>query len=105
MRALIMATISGSDSGGGCEECRHTGYYGRTAVYEMVQVNDAFSRMIVERATTDALKRKAMRNGMRPLRHDGWSKIKAGVTSIEEVLRVTMKEDSSGIGAEAGERD
>jgi type II secretion system protein E len=77
----------------GCEACRYTGYRGQTAVYEMVQVGESFRRLVVDRATTNVLKDHAIRRGMRPLRHDGWNKIKAGITSIEEVLRVTMEEE------------
>ncbi|MFW6286455.1 MAG: GspE/PulE family protein [Candidatus Sumerlaeota bacterium] len=77
----------------GCETCRYTGYRGRTAVYEMASITDNFRRLIVENATAVELKRDAVRRGMRPLRHDGWKKAKEGITSIEEVLRVTMEED------------
>ena len=77
----------------GCEACRYTGYRGRTAAYEMVQVAESFRRLVVERASTSALREHATKTGMRPLRHDGWTKIKAGITSIEEVLRLTMEED------------
>jgi type II secretory ATPase GspE/PulE/Tfp pilus assembly ATPase PilB-like protein len=77
----------------GCESCRYTGYKGRTAIYEMVQVKEGFRRLIVENASTNDLKRLAIRQGMQPMRQDGWNKIKQGTTSIEEVLRVTMEED------------
>ncbi|MFP4379277.1 MAG: GspE/PulE family protein [Candidatus Sumerlaeia bacterium] len=77
----------------GCESCRYTGYRGRTAIYEMVQIKEGFRRLIVENASTNDLKRHAIRHGMQPMRQDGWKKIKQGITSIEEVLRVTMEED------------
>jgi type II secretion system protein E len=79
----------------GCESCRYTGYKGRTAVYEMVDVTESLRRLIVKNAEHSDLKREAIKLGMQPLRHDGWTKIKKGVTSIEEVLRVTMEEESS----------
>ena len=78
----------------GCEACRYTGYKGRTAIYEMVQVGESFRRMIVEGATANGLKQHAMKRGMHPIRHDGWKKIKAGITSIEEVLNATMEEET-----------
>jgi general secretion pathway protein E len=79
----------------GCEFCRYTGYRGRTAVYEMAHISEAFRRMVVERATASDLKREAVRRGMKPIRHDGWNKIKHGITSIEEVLNVTMDDESA----------
>jgi type II secretion system protein E len=78
----------------GCEACRYTGYRGRTAVYEMVHVTEIFRRLIVENASNAQLKAQAIRDGMQPLRYDGWKKIKQGMTSIEEVLRVTMEDDA-----------
>ncbi len=77
----------------GCERCRFTGFMGRTAVYEIVQITDEFRRMIVERQPANILKRLAVKQGMRPLRHDGWAKCKAGLTTIEEILRVTMEDE------------
>ena len=77
----------------GCDRCRHTGFRGRTAVYEIVQITEEFRRLIVERAPANELKRQAMQNGMLPLRHDGWQKIKDGVTTIDEVLRVTLEDE------------
>ncbi|NQU44976.1 Flp pilus assembly complex ATPase component TadA, partial [bacterium] len=79
----------------GCEACRYRGYQGRTAIYEMVEVKESFRRLIVERAPTDILRHEAVRLGMQTMRHDGWKKIKEGVTSIEEVLSVTMETDLS----------
>ncbi len=77
----------------GCEKCRYTGYIGRTAIYEIAQMTETFRRMIVDRAPANELKRQAIKDGMRPMRHDGWAKAKAGLTTIEEVLRVTMEEE------------
>ena len=77
----------------GCEKCRYTGFLGRTAIYEIVKITEEFRRLIVERAPANILKRLAVKNGMRPLRHDGWFKCKAGLTTVEEVLRVTMEDE------------
>lgn len=77
----------------GCEKCRYTGYAGRTAIYEVVQITEDFRRAVVDRVPANELKKIAIENGMRPLRHDGWLKCKAGMTTIEEVLRVTMVDE------------
>ncbi|MBN1868651.1 Flp pilus assembly complex ATPase component TadA [Candidatus Sumerlaeota bacterium] len=82
----------------GCELCRYTGYRGRTAVYEMARISETFRRMVVDRATAGDLKQEAMRRGMKPIRHDGWNKIKRGITSIEEVLNVTMDDETAMLG-------
>lgn len=79
----------------GCEKCRYTGYLGRTAIYEIARVNEEFRRMVVDRRPANELRALALRQGMRPLRLNGWIKCKAGETTIEEVLRVTMEEEIS----------
>jgi type II secretory ATPase GspE/PulE/Tfp pilus assembly ATPase PilB-like protein len=77
----------------GCEACRYTGYAGRTAVHEMVRVNEGIRRKIVSNSSANEVKQVAMQNGMEPIRFDGWGKIKAGVTTADEVLRVTMEDE------------
>ena len=77
----------------GCEKCRYSGFKGRTAIYEIVQITEAFRRLAVEREPANVLKRQAIQDGMRPLRHSGWDKIKAGITTIDEVLRVTFEDE------------
>jgi type II secretion system protein E len=77
----------------GCEACRYTGYRGRTAVLEMVKMNEELRRRIVAGDPANELKRIAIRHGMEPIRHDGWRKIKNGVTTIEEVINVTMEDE------------
>jgi type II secretory ATPase GspE/PulE/Tfp pilus assembly ATPase PilB-like protein len=77
----------------GCERCRYTGFYGRTAIYEIVTVNESLKRLIVDRASANILRQDAIRHGMRPIREDGWLKIKRGITTLNEVLRVTMEEE------------
>ncbi len=89
----------------GCEKCRYTGFSGRTAVYELVEITEDFRRLIVERRPANELKQVAVRTGMRPLRHDGWSKCKAGITTIEEVLRVTMEDEMEIAGHEDSDRN
>ncbi|GAB4316885.1 MAG: hypothetical protein Kow0059_09660 [Candidatus Sumerlaeia bacterium] len=77
----------------GCEACRYTGFRGRTAVYEIIRMNERLRRMIVERSAANVIKAQAMRDGMRPLRFDGWQKIVRGQTTLDEVMRVTMADD------------
>jgi len=75
--------------GRGCERCRNTGYSGRSGIYEMLVLDDGFRDLIATRPTVTALRRYAYSRGMVSLREDGLRKLKRGVTTIEEVLRVT----------------
>ncbi|MBI1290404.1 type II/IV secretion system protein [bacterium] len=89
----------------GCEQCRGTGYSGRTALHEMVKVNESVRRKIVANASASDIKATAIANGMEPIRFDGWAKIKTGMTTAEEVLRVTMEDEfnmDSGIELSSG---
>src|SRR4026207_1824979 len=79
--------------GAGCEECRQLGYPGRTGIYEMLIVNEAVRPLILNRSAASTIAQRAMEEGMRTLRNDGWIKVKAGQTTIEEVLRVTQTEE------------
>jgi len=76
--------------GKGCPTCNGTGYKGRLALYEVMPVKEELKELIIKGATSAELKKTAMRLGMRTLRMSGLAKIKLGVTSIEEVLRVTF---------------
>lgn len=78
----------------GCEECRGTGFRGRTGIYEILVVNDHIRPLIVSRASSNAIKQEAIRRGMRTLREDGWTKVLKGITTIEEVLRVTEEDEA-----------
>ena len=76
----------------GCEKCAQTGYRGRTGIYELILVTDNIKNLILKKADAGAIKRKAVEDGMRTLRQDGWEKVKKGITSVAEVLRVTLEE-------------
>jgi type IV pilus assembly protein PilB len=76
--------------GKGCQTCGGSGYKGRIAVYEVMPVKDDLKEMIVKGATATELKRAAIKSGMKSLRMSGLTKIKEGVTSIEEVLKVSF---------------
>ena len=79
--------------GVGCESCRSLGYQGRQGIYELLVVTEALRPLIMNRAPASTLAQKAIEGGMRTLRNDGWIKVKAGRTTIEEVLRVTQTEE------------
>jgi general secretion pathway protein E/type IV pilus assembly protein PilB len=79
--------------GAGCEECRHLGYQGRMGIYELLLLNEALRPLILNRAPASTIAQKAMEGGMRTLRADGWNKVRAGQTTIEEVLRVSQTEE------------
>jgi len=79
----------------GCASCRHTGYSGRLGIYELLTANEEIRNLASERATSTEIKKAARRNGMTTLREDGWKKVLSGVTSIDEVIRVTKMDEST----------
>lgn len=78
----------------GCEECRQTGFSGRTGIYEIIVVTDQIRPLIISRASSSEIKAEALRQGMHTLREDGWAKALAGVTTVEEVLRVSEEDEA-----------
>ncbi|HIE10416.1 MAG TPA: type II/IV secretion system protein [Kiritimatiellae bacterium] len=76
----------------GCEDCRMTGYWGRTGIYEILVLGDDIRRLIVARASANEIKNEALHLGMHTLRLDGWDKVLAGTTTIAEVLRVSEED-------------
>jgi type II secretion system protein E len=83
--------------GAGCEACRQLGYQGRMGIYELLILNEAIRPLILSRAPASTIAQRAMEQGMRTLRTDGWNKVRAGLTTIEEVLRVTQTEEHLGL--------
>jgi type II secretion system protein E len=79
--------------GVGCEECRQLGYQGRTGIYEILLMSEGIRSLILHRAAASTIAQKAIDEGMRTLRVDGWRKVRATQTTIEEVLRVTQTEE------------
>jgi general secretion pathway protein E len=73
----------------GCVECQHRGYFGRTGIFELMMMTPEIQEMTLRGVDSNAIKREARRGGMYSLRDDGTEKVFQGVTSIEEVLRVT----------------
>ncbi len=79
--------------GRGCADCNGTGFRGRTVIYEILDVNRSVRDLIVNRVSADRIREKALAQGMKTLRRCGFEKVHAGITTPEEVLRVTMKDE------------
>jgi len=96
-QALVKAGFSAEDArqvvpqhGGGCDKCNGTGYKGRVGLYEVMEISEPLKELVLVGASSQELRRKAVEEGMVTLRQSGIEKIKAGVTTIEEVLRETV---------------
>ena len=76
--------------GAGCNECLNTGYKGRTGIYEILTVSDAIKTTILKTSDSNIIKKQAVSEGLHTLREDGARKVEDGITTIEEVLRVTQ---------------
>jgi type II secretory ATPase GspE/PulE/Tfp pilus assembly ATPase PilB-like protein len=76
--------------GKGCDDCFHSGFQGRTAIYEVLPVGEAIQKQIVDRASATDIKRTAIDKGLETLRMDGIDKLLNGLTTHKEVLRVTQ---------------
>ncbi len=79
-------------TGKGCDACNHTGYKGRIALYEIMTLDEEIKTAIINGANTMELKAMAIKNGMKSLRQSGLSKLREGITSFQEVLRVTARD-------------
>ena len=72
----------------GCDECRHTGYMGRTAIYELLKMNPTIRENISSNTSLDTLREVALKSGMRPLKIGGAQKVADGITTLEEAYSV-----------------
>ena len=88
--------------GKGCDHCRHTGYQGRAAIYEVCLVTEPLRKLIMQKKDGGELKQCAISEGMETLRQDGWRRVAAGNSTIEEVVRVTQTDE---VMAETTESD
>ena len=79
--------------GRGCDQCRQTGYQGRHAIYEICLVTEPLRKLILQKRDGSELKQCAIAQGMETLRHDGWRRVAQGLTTIEEVVRVTQTDE------------
>jgi len=77
--------------GAGCENCYNTGYHGRVGIFELMELNEDLRGSIMRNEDASLITALARRNGMRNLREDGWDKVRRGVTTADEVLRVTQE--------------
>lgn len=81
--------------GAGCEECHHTGFYGRRAIFEIMDMNNDVREMILRECSSVEVRKAAIERGMTSLAEDGWRLVYDGVTTVDEILRVTK---GDGIG-------
>jgi general secretion pathway protein E len=81
----------GTYRGAGCEACLGSGYTGRVGIFEQMELNDEIRALIMKNEDASKLTGAAKRNGMRTLREDGWLKVREGVTTADEVMRVTQE--------------
>ena len=88
---IASSDLAGAVKGAGCEQCARTGYKGRTGIYELLKMDDDIRAAIIARHSAATIHRIAVEKGMRTLREDALDKVKAGLTTIEEVLRVTTE--------------
>ena len=78
--------------GRGCKNCANTGFRGRKGIYELLMMNDDIRELILDKTPSNVIKEKGRSQGMKTLREAGWNKVKAGVSTVSEVLRVTQVE-------------
>jgi general secretion pathway protein E len=78
-------------AGRGCERCFGSGYKGRMGIFELMELGDEIRQLIMKNADAASITNVARRNGMRNLREDGWLKVMSGVTTADEVMRVTQE--------------
>ena len=78
--------------GRGCKNCAHTGFRGRRGIYELLMINDDIRQLILDKTPSNVIKEKGRSQGMKTLREAGWDKVKSGISTVSEVLRVTQME-------------
>jgi len=96
----LIERLSGEDDlppgdyrvGEGCESCNMTGYRGRVGIFELIVMTDRIRKLVLEQTSAGVIRDAAMAEGMRTLRQDGIAKVRQGVTTLSEVLRVTQDE-------------
>jgi general secretion pathway protein E/type IV pilus assembly protein PilB len=77
------------ERGEGCRACQGSGYHGRLGIFELLRTTDAIRDLTIGRASSSAIRAQAASEGMHSLREDGWRKVREGITTVEEVLRVS----------------
>ncbi|MDP2921876.1 MAG: type II secretion system ATPase GspE [Candidatus Omnitrophota bacterium] len=92
LKGLGLDQKKGFYRGKGCQTCKNTGYKERIGIFELLVVNDQIRKLIVDKASSDVIKKKAIELGMKTLRDDGLNKILKGITTPEEVIKATQEE-------------
>jgi type II secretion system protein E len=77
----------------GCQECRHTGFFGRHAIFEWMDTDNEIRQLVLKNASSDVIRDAARHVGMRTLAEDGWRLVRLGITTVEEVLSVTTAKE------------
>jgi general secretion pathway protein E/type IV pilus assembly protein PilB len=85
----------------GCRECRNTGYHGRRAIFEWMDIDNELRQLVLKNVSSGEIAALAKRNGLRVLSEDGWRLVREGITTPEEVMRVTKDQSVSNIAPEA----
>lgn len=80
----------------GCDECEGKGYVGRIGIFEVIVMNEKIREMTLANTSASQIKRAAMSMGMKTLREDGWRKVVKGITTVDEVMRITMEDEFEG---------
>ena len=80
--------------GKGCDQCSQTGFRGRVGIYELLVIGDEIRELILQKVSSQIIREKARAMGMTTLREDGWDKVAKGITTVEEILRVTINESN-----------
>jgi len=92
LKGLGIGQKKGFFKGKGCSVCKNTGYSGRIGIFELLIVNDKIRKLIVDKASSDVIKKTAVEAGMKTLRDDGLDKVLRGITTPEEVIKATQEE-------------
>jgi type II secretory ATPase GspE/PulE/Tfp pilus assembly ATPase PilB-like protein len=87
--------------GVGCRECRNTGYHGRHAIFEWMDIDNDLRQLVLKNVSSGEIAAQARRSGLRVLSEDGWRLVRKGITTPEEVLRVTKDSALNNIAPEA----
>lgn len=90
-QSLNLAAAKQLYRGAGCKICKHTGFLGRTGIFELLMINEELKSMVLRRASSQELRKVAIESGMKSLYQDGVAKVKKGLSTVEEVLRVAKE--------------
>lgn len=88
----IMENVKKLFKGKGCKMCKNTGYRGRIGIFELLMINEDIKKLIVNKSSSDVIKKKAVEMGMNTLRNDGLDKVLKGITTADEVIKATQEE-------------